>query len=41
MELDTLTSKLRHKDAKIIELEEHVKSREVLLAQINVSKEEA
>jgi hypothetical protein len=41
IELDTLTNKLKHKDAKITELEEHVKRREVLLAQINVAKEEA
>jgi hypothetical protein len=39
IELDTLTNKLRHKDAKITKLEEHVKRREVLLAQINVAKE--
>jgi chromosome segregation ATPase len=41
MELGTMTNQLKNKDARVTELEEQAKSREVLLAQINVAKEEA
>jgi len=41
MELGTMTSQLKNKDARVTLLEEQAKSREVLLTQINIAKEEA
>jgi hypothetical protein len=41
IELDTVTNQLKQRDAKVAELEDQVKSRELCLAQINVAKEEA
>jgi hypothetical protein len=41
IELDTLKNKLRSKDERIVELEEIVKNKEILLAQTQAGKEEA
>jgi hypothetical protein len=41
IELDTVTNQLKQRDAKVAELEDQVKSRELCLEQINVAKEEA
>jgi hypothetical protein len=40
IELDTMTNQLKQRDAKVAELEDQVKRRELCLAQINAAKEE-